>query len=86
MSRYGGYDTMTKENRPLIGPPGPAGSFVVGGPVRLRHDGRLRGGASGRRVGNGADVPDHADLPGLSRYDDPGLITHLEDIARRSIL
>ena len=86
MNHYGGYDTMTKENRPLIGPPGPADSFVVGALSGL---GTMAACAAGHLVAasaTGADVPDHADLPGLSRYDAPGLITHLEDIAYRSIL
>ena len=30
-SHYGGYYTMTEENWPLIGPLGPAGSYLVGG-------------------------------------------------------
>ena len=37
-------------------------------------------------LATGADVPDHAGLLGLPRYEDSDLLAHLEIIARRSIL
>ena len=86
LSHYGGYYTMTKENWPLIGPAGPDGSFVVGA---LSGYGTMAACAAGHLVAAmaaGAEVPDHAGLLGLSRYDDPDFITRLEEIAHRSVL
>lgn len=86
LSHYGGHYTMTKENWPLIGPAGPDGSFVVGA---LSGFGTMAACAAGHlaaALATGGDVPDHAGLLGLSRYEDPDLIAHLEAVARRSIL
>ena len=86
MSHYGGYYTMTKENWPLIGPAGPDGSFVVGA---LSGFGTMAACAAGHlaaATATGAGVPDYAGLLGLDRYDDPGFVTRLENIAHRSIL
>ena len=86
MSHYGGYYTMTKENWPLIGPAGPDGSFVVGA---LSGFGTMAACAAGHlaaATATGAGVPDYAGLLGLGRYDDPGFVTRLENIAHRSIL
>ena len=86
MTHYGGYYTMTKENWPLIGPAGPQGSFVVGA---LSGFGTMAACAAGHLVAAlavGAEVPDFAKLLGLSRYDDPGLVANLEEIAHRSVL
>ena len=86
LSHYGGYYTMTRENWPLIGPAGPDGSFVIGA---LSGFGTMAACAAGHlaaALATGANVPDHAGLLGLSRYEDPDLIAHLQTIARRSIL
>ena len=69
------------ESWPLIGPAGPDGSFVAGALSGSARWPPARAAA----LATGADVPDHAGLPGLSRYEDPDLIAHLEAIARRSI-
>ena len=68
--------------------PGGAGRQLRrGGPVRLRHDGGVRGGVSRRRAGDGGGgVPDYAALLGLARYDDPEFVAGLEKIARSSVL
>ena len=86
LSHYGGYYTMTKENWPLIGPAGPDGSFVVGALSGFGTMAACAAGYLAAALATGADVPDHAGLLGLSRYEDPDLIAHLEAIARRSIL
>ena len=86
LSHYGGYYTMTKENWPLIGPAGPDGSFVVGALSGFGTMAACAAGYLAAALATGADVPDHTGLLGLSRYEDPDLITHLETIARRSIL
>lgn len=86
VSHYGGYYTMTRENWPLIGPAGPDGSFVVGA---LSGFGTMAACAAGYLVAalaTGADVPDYTGLLGLSRYEHPGFVAHLEAIADRSIL
>lgn len=61
----GGYYTKTRENRPLIGPAGPAGSYVVGA---LSGFGVMAAAAAGEL---GALHVCGADLPGYARWFDP---------------
>jgi glycine/D-amino acid oxidase-like deaminating enzyme len=66
----GGYYTKTSENRPLIGPVGPRGSFVVGA---LSGYGVMAAPASGELVARqalGLELPDYADFLSLDRYSD----------------
>ena len=86
LSHYGGYYTMTRENWPLIGPAGPDGSFVVGALSGFGTMAACAAGYLAAASATGADVPDHARLLGLSRYEDPDFVAHLEAIAHRSIL
>ena len=86
LSHYGGYYTMTRENWPLIGPAGPDGSFVVGALSGFGTMAACAAGYLAAASATGAEVPDHARLLGLSRYEDPGFVAYLEAIAHRSIL
>jgi glycine/D-amino acid oxidase-like deaminating enzyme len=71
----GGYYTKTRENRPLIGPAGPAGFHLLAG---LSGFGvMVAAGAAdllARHVG-GADLPDYSDAFLLDRYDDPAYVS-----------
>ena len=78
----GGYYTKTSENRPLIGPVGPRGSFVVGA---LSGYGVMAAPAAGElaaRHGLGLEVPDYAAFLAPDRYRDPAyreLLERMED-------
>ena len=86
MSHYGGYYTMTKENRPLIDPAGPDGSFVVGALSGFGTMAACGAGYLAAAMATGAEVPDYAARLGLARYDDPVFVAGLEKIARSSVL
>lgn len=76
-SHYGGYYTMTEENWPLIGPAGPAGSFVVGA---LSGFGSMAACAAGQLCAawiRGERLPDYARDLSLARYDNAGLVNEL---------
>jgi glycine/D-amino acid oxidase-like deaminating enzyme len=67
----GGYYTKTRENRPLLGPVGPSGSFVVGA---LSGYGVMAAPAAGELVVRciaGADLPGYAKFLAPDRYSDP---------------
>jgi glycine/D-amino acid oxidase-like deaminating enzyme len=67
----GGYYTKTVENRPLIGPMGPAGSFVVGA---LSGFGIMAACAAGELAAlhvTGQNLPAYAPSFALDRYEDP---------------
>jgi glycine/D-amino acid oxidase-like deaminating enzyme len=68
----GGYYTKTPENRPLIGPAGPEGHFLIAG---LSGFGiMVAAGAAdllARHIGE-TGLPDYSDAFAFSRYDDPG--------------
>lgn len=67
----GGYYTKTAENRPLIGPMGPTGSFVVGA---LSGFGIMAACAAGELAAlhlTGRDLPTYAPSFALDRYEDP---------------
>ena len=75
----GGYYCKTPENRPLIGPLGPEGAFVVGA---LSGTGLMSAHASGEVVANhvmGAKLPDYAKWFLPSRYDDPAYRKKVEE-------
>lgn len=74
----GGYYTKTVENRPLIGPAGPEGAYVVGA---LSGYGIMAAPAAGELVashvvGGRRHVPAEAFLP--SRYEDPAYLSAFE--------
>jgi glycine/D-amino acid oxidase-like deaminating enzyme len=75
----GGYYVRTRENRPLIGPLGPAGSFVL---AALSGFGLMAALAAGEllslHAGEGL-LPDHARWFLPSRYDDPAYALLLAD-------
>lgn len=74
----GGYYTKTVENRPLIGPTGPPGSFVVGA---VSGFGIMVAAAAGELCAlhvTGELLPDYADDFLVSRYEQPD---YLEQIA-----
>ncbi len=67
----GGYYTKTHENRPLIGPVGPRGSYVVGA---LSGFGVMAAPAAGELIARhitGTDLPGYADFLAPARYRDP---------------
>lgn len=68
----GGYYTKTPENLPILGPAGPAGSFVCGA---LSGYGVMAAPAAGELVAHhiaGSELPAYADAFRIERYDDPG--------------
>jgi glycine/D-amino acid oxidase-like deaminating enzyme len=70
----GGYYIKTPENRPLIGPVGPEGLYVV---AALSGFGVMVSPGAADLVARhvtGADLPDYADAFLLTRYDDPGYL------------
>ena len=67
----GGYYTKTQENRPLIGPPGVPGAYVIGA---LSGYGVMAAPGAGDLLArhiSGQALPDHARWFLLSRYQDP---------------
>ena len=74
----GGYYTKTAENRPLIGPVGPRGSFVVGA---LSGYGVMAAPAGGELVARhalGLELPDYAGFLAPGRYHDTAYLELLE--------
>jgi glycine/D-amino acid oxidase-like deaminating enzyme len=72
-----GYYTKTKENLPLAGPIGPAGSYVCGA---LSGFGIMAACAVGELVARaiaGTDLPTWSRWFELSRYDDPSYVARL---------
>ena len=85
-SHYGGYYTMTDENWPLIGPMGPAGSYLVGG---LSGFGSMMACAAGRLCAAtvcGDTLPAYAEQLSLARYDDEALMNELQAAANKGLL
>jgi sarcosine oxidase, subunit beta len=77
----GGYYTKTAENRPLIGPSGVDGVYVLAG---MSGFGVMVSAGAAELLARhivGADLPHHAEAFLLSRYDDPGYVAGLESIA-----
>ena len=75
----GGYYTKTPENRPLIGPVGPEGSFVAGA---LSGYGVMAAAAAGELAAlhvTGRDLPAYAAAFHPARYDRPGYIRRFGD-------
>jgi glycine/D-amino acid oxidase-like deaminating enzyme len=67
----GGYYLKTEENRPLIGPLGPEGAWIIGA---LSGFGLMASPAAGELVAGriaGGDAPKYARWFELSRYEDP---------------
>jgi glycine/D-amino acid oxidase-like deaminating enzyme len=76
----GGYYTKTKENRPLVGPLGIDGAFVVGA---FSGFGVMAAAAAGELAATyvtGAELPDYAPAFALSRYEDPAYLAEIEMI------
>ena len=76
----GGYYTKTRENRPLVGPLGVDGAFVVGA---FSGFGVMAAAAAGELASMhvmGADLPDYATAFVLSRYDDPAYLAEINQI------
>jgi glycine/D-amino acid oxidase-like deaminating enzyme len=76
----GGYYTKTRENRPLVGPLGVDGAFVVGA---FSGFGVMAAAAAGELVSmyvTGADLPEYAGAFALSRYEDPAYLSEIETI------
>jgi glycine/D-amino acid oxidase-like deaminating enzyme len=76
----GGYYTKAPENRPLIGPVGPEGSYVVGA---LSGYGVMAAPAAGELVARhvvGAELPTYAGAMLASRFDDPAYLSGFEGL------
>jgi glycine/D-amino acid oxidase-like deaminating enzyme len=76
----GGYYTKTRENRPLVGPLGIDGAFVVGA---FSGFGVMAAAAAGELAAiyvTNADLPAYAPDFALSRYDDPAYLAEIETI------
>jgi glycine/D-amino acid oxidase-like deaminating enzyme len=71
----GGYYTKTRENRPLIGPAGPAGFHLLAG---LSGFGVMVAAGAGdllARHVTGDELPEYSDAFLLDRYDDPAYVS-----------
>lgn len=76
----GGYYTKTAENRPLIGPVGPAGSYVVGA---LSGYGVMAAAAAGELAAVhalGGQLPGYASWFAPARYEDPDYLALLPEM------
>jgi sarcosine oxidase, subunit beta len=76
----GGYYTKTRENRPLVGPLGMEGAFVVGA---FSGFGVMAAAAAGELAAmylTGTDLPDYAKAFALSRYEDPAYLAEIDKI------
>jgi glycine/D-amino acid oxidase-like deaminating enzyme len=76
----GGYYTKTRENRPLVGPLGIEGAFVVGA---FSGFGVMAAAAAGELASmylTGADLPVYANAFALSRYEDPAYVAEINTI------
>jgi glycine/D-amino acid oxidase-like deaminating enzyme len=76
----GGYYTKTVENRPLAGPMGPDGAFLVGA---LSGFGVMAACGVAELVAahlTGATLPPHAGAFQLDRYDDPTYRREIADL------
>ena len=75
----GGYYTKTRENRPLVGPMGLEGAYVIGA---LSGYGIMSACGVGDLLAahvTGAELPSYAAAFGLSRYEDQEYVRQLED-------
>ena len=73
----GGYYLKTRENRPLIGPAGPTGAYLIGG---LSGFGLMASSAAGELLAAhavGARLPAYAEGFRLERYDNPAYLARL---------
>jgi glycine/D-amino acid oxidase-like deaminating enzyme len=76
----GGYYTKTRENRPLVGPLGVDGAFVVGA---FSGFGVMAAAAAGELAAmyvTNADLPAYATAFALSRYEDPDYLAEIDTI------
>lgn len=83
---YGGYYTMTEENRPLIGPMAAEGAYVVGA---MSGFGTMAACAAGELCAawiTGGPLPDYGPALAPGRYDDPALMAELGAQRSRGIL
>lgn len=76
----GGYYTKTRENRPLVGPLGVDGAFVVGAFSGFGVMAAAAAGELASKYVTGADLPDYAKAFALSRYEDPAYLAEIETI------
>jgi len=85
-AHYGGYYTMTEENWPLIGPMGPADTYVVGA---LSGFGSMSACAAGRLCAAtvcGVQLPSYADDLGIARYENERLMKELQSTEDKGLL
>jgi glycine/D-amino acid oxidase-like deaminating enzyme len=70
----GGYYTRTIENRPLIGPCGPAGSYVIGALSGYGIMAAMAAGELLRACIDGGKLPGYAEDMALARYEEEGYL------------
>ena len=76
----GGYYTKTRENRPLIGPVGPAGSFVVGALSGYGVMAAAAAGELGALHAMGGELPGYAPWFAPDRYEDPDYLALIPEM------
>ena len=77
----GGYYTKTAENRPLVGPVGPDGSFVVGALSGFGVMAACAAGELGALHALGGPLPDYAAAFSPRRYEDAEYLREIEEAA-----
>lgn len=76
----GGYYTKTRENRPLVTPLGPKGSYLIGA---FSGFGVMAAAAAGELMAQlvtGKDLPSYASAFGIDRYDDPAYLAEIDAV------
>ena len=76
----GGYYTKTSENRPLVGPVGAEGAFVVGAFSGFGVMAAAAAGELAAKYVTGAELPAYAKAFAPSRYEDPDYLDEIERI------
>ena len=76
----GGYYTKTKENRPLVGPLGVNGAFLVGAFSGFGVMAAAAAGELASRYVTGGPLPDYAPSFALSRYEDPDYLEQIDRV------
>ena len=76
----GGYYTKTRENRPLVGPVGAEGAFVVGAFSGFGVMAAAAAGELAAQYVTGADLPAYAKAFAPSRYEDADYLSDIERI------
>ena len=82
----GGYYTKTRENRPLVGPMGVEGAYVIGAVSGYGIMSACGVGDLLARHVTGEELPSYASAFALTRYEDPDYVKNLETWVERGQL